>query len=132
MLLVFLNDGEFKPFTPSRNVEELFQDLADNLGIANPYDIAEETIDKIKDILELVPLEGEFPNIPNPLTKSVLPALPQLNTTGLPPLPNPAANTGTQFGSISPVSGLTISEEMFFRSFRKKIYCKQTKTKQPN
>ena len=127
----FLNDGEFKPFTPSRNVEELFQDLADNLGIANPYDIAEETIDKIKDILELVPLEGEFPNIPNPLTKSVLPALPQLNTTGLPPLPNPAANTGTQFGSISPVSGLTISEEMFLDPLEKRYTASKRKQNNP-
>ena len=127
----FLNDGEFKPFSPSKNVQDLFDDLAVNLGIANPYDIAEETIDKIKDILELVPLEGEFPNIPNPLKKSVLPALPQLNTTGLPPLPDPTAGTGTQFGNISPVSGLTISEEMFLDPLEKRYTASKRKQTQP-
>jgi len=115
-----LNNGEFRPFTPSKNVEELFEDLAINLGISNPYDAAEETIDKIKDVLEVMPLDGEFPDLINPLTKSVLPALPQLNTTGLPPMPDATLNTGDQFGSVSPVSGLTISEEMFLDPLEKR------------
>ena len=59
-----------------------------------------------------------------------LPALPQLNTTGLPPLPNPAANTGTQFGNISPVSGLTISEEMFLDPLEKRYTASKRKQNQ--
>ena len=101
------------------------------LGIANPYDKAEETIDRIQNVLELTPLDGEFPDIINPLTKSVLPALPQLNTTGLPPLPDPMSNTGTQFGNVSPVSGLTISEEMFLDPLEKRYAASKRKQNQP-
>ena len=39
---------------PSRNIEELFEDLALKLGIQNPYDAAESTIENIEDILETV------------------------------------------------------------------------------
>ena len=127
----FLSEGDFRPFVPSRNVIELFENNAKNLGITNPYNAAESTINKIQNILEVMPLDGEFPNIPNPLTKSVLPALPQLNTTGLPPLPNPAANTGTQFGNISPVSGLTISEEMFLDPLEKRYTASKRKQNNP-
>ena len=127
----YLNEGEFIPFSVSRNTVNLFDDLAENLGIANPYDEAEGVLDAIEDILGETSLEGEFPDIPNPLTKSVLPALPQLNTTGLPPLPDPMANTGTQFGNISPVSGLTISEEMFLDPLEKRYAASKRKQTQP-
>jgi hypothetical protein len=60
-----------------------------------------------------------------------MPALPQLNTTGLPPLPDPLANTGTQFGNISPVSGLTISEEMFLDPLEKRYTASKRKQTQP-
>ena len=126
-----INGGEFRPFSPSKNVEDLFEDLAANLGIANPYNAAADAIDRIQDVLELTPLDGEFPDLINPLTKSVLPALPQLNTTGLPPLPDPLANTGTQFGNISPVSGLTISEEMFLDPLEKRYTASKRKQTQP-
>ena len=126
-----VNDGEFRPFSPSKNVQDLFDDLAVNLGIANPYDGAEEAIDRIQNILEMTPLDGEFPDIINPLKNLGAPALPQLNTTGLPPLPNPMANTGTQFGNISPVSGLTISEEMFLDPLEKRYAASKRKQTQP-
>ena len=42
----------FRPFIPSRNIQELFEDLAIKLGIPNPYDAAEDTISRIEDILE--------------------------------------------------------------------------------
>ncbi len=116
----FLSEGEFRPFTPSKNVINLFEDNARNLGISNPYNQAEPVIDKIRNALEVMPLEGEFPDLINPLTKSVLPALPQLNTTGLPPMPDATLNTGDQFGSVNPVSGLTISEEMFLDPLEKR------------
>jgi len=127
----FLSAGEFRPFVPSANVIELFEDNARNLGITNPYNAAEPTIDKIRNVLEVMPLDGEFPSITNPLSTPTLPALPQLNTTGLPPLPNPAANTGTQFGSISPVSGLTISEEMFLDPLEKRYTASKRKQNNP-
>ena len=126
----YLNDGEFIPFSVSRNTVNLFDDLAEKLGIANPYDAAEGVLDAIEDILGETSLEGEFPDIPNPLATSMLPALPQLNTTGLPPLPDPTANTGTQFGNISPVSGLTISEEMFLDPLEKRYTASKRKQNQ--
>ena len=61
----------------------------------------------------------------------MLPALPQLNTTGLPPLPDPMSNTGTQFGNVSPVSGLTISEEMFLDPLEKRYAASKRKQTQP-
>jgi hypothetical protein len=127
----FIDEGSFQPFTPSANVIELFENNAMKLGIANPYYKAEETIDRIQNVLELTPLDGEFPDLINPLTKSVLPALPQLNTTGLPPLPDPMSNTGTQFGNVSPVSGLTISEEMFLDPLEKRYAASKRKQNQP-
>ena len=110
---------------------ELFENNAMKLGIANPYYKAEETIDRIQNVLELTPLDGEFPDLINPLKKSILPALPQLNTTGLPPLPDPTLGTGTQFGNISPVSGLTISEEMFLDPLEKRYTASKRKQTQP-
>ena len=115
----FIGAGEFRPFTPSRNIEELFEDLAIKLGIPNPYDAAEDTIDRIQDILETIPLAGEFPLIPNPLKTSPLPSLPGLGqTAGLPPVVGAATVNQTfannaRFGNINPVSGLTLSEEIY-------------------
>ena len=126
-----ISEGEFKPFVPSSNVIKLFDDLSLNLGITNPYTQAEDVIERIRNVLELTPLEGEFPDLINPLSTPTLPALPQLNTTGLPPLPNPAANTGTQFGNISPVSGLTISEEMFLDPLEKRYTASKRKQNNP-
>jgi hypothetical protein len=126
-----VNEGEFRPFSPSKNVEDLFEDLANNLGIANPYNAAADAIDRIQNVLELTPLDGEFPDIINPLKNLGAPALPQLNTTGLPPLPDPMSNTGTQFGNISPVSGLTISEEMFLDPLEKRYAASKRKQTQP-
>jgi hypothetical protein len=126
----FLEGGEFRPFVPSNNVIQLFEDNAKNLGISNPYNAAERVIDKIRNVLEVMPLDGEFPNIINPLKNLGAPALPQLNTTGLPPLPDPTANTGTQFGNISPVSGLTISEEMFLDPLEKRYTANKRKQNQ--
>ena len=47
---------------------------------------------ELEDILETVPLGGEFPDIINPLRTSMIPNLPTFgqNTAGLPPLVNAA------------------------------------------
>ena len=129
----FLSSGEFRPFMPSSNVVDLFEENARNLGVSNPYNKAELIIDKLRNVLEVIPLEGEFPNLINPLNTSLLPDInlgPAANT-GLPPLPDPLANTGTQFGNISPVSGLTISEEMFLDPLEKRYTASKRKTNNP-
>ena len=116
----FIGEGAFRPFVPSSNIINLFDDLGTKLGTGNPYDAAEGAIDRIRDILETVPLGGEFPDIINPLRTSMIPNLPTFgqNTAGLPPLVNAAiinqtfANN-TRFGNINPVSGLTLAEETY-------------------
>ena len=115
----FIGAGEFRPFTPSRNIINLFEDLGNKLGIPNPYDAAEDAIERIQSILETIPLGGEFPLIPNPLKTSPLPSLPGLGqTAGLPPVVGAATVNQTfannaRFGNINPVSGLTLSEEIY-------------------
>ena len=129
----YLGEGQFRPFVPSANVVNLFEENASKLGIANPYDGAESTIDKLRNVFETLPLGGEFPNITNPLSTPLLPDInlgPAANT-GLPPLPDPLANTGTQFGNISPVSGLTISEEMFLDPLEKRYAASKRQQTQP-
>ena len=126
----YIDDGEFRPFYPSRNIEELFDDLAAKLGIPNPYAAAESTLEKIESILEMVPLGGEFPDIPNPLSTSMIPNLPTFNnnTAGLPPLPNPGLVNNTQFGNIDPVSRLTLAEETYLDPLEKSYRKKQRQT----
>ena len=111
----FISEGEFRPFVPSRNIINLFEDLGSKLGTKNPYNAAEGAIDRIRDILEKVPLGGEFPDIINPLRTSMIPNLPTFgqNTAGLPPMPNPGLVNNAKFGNINQVSGLTLAEEVY-------------------
>ena len=63
-----LNDGEFRPFLPSREIENAFEENAARLGISNPYEEAVDSIEEIYDQLESVTLdEPFFPTIENPL-----------------------------------------------------------------
>ena len=93
--------------------------MSSRLGIPNPYEAAESSIEKIYDVLSTTPLAGEFPLIPNPLKTSPLPSLPGVGqTAGLPPVVGAATVNQTfannaRFGNINPVSGLTLSEEIY-------------------
>ena len=111
----FIGEGEFRPFFPSRNIINLFEDLGSKLGTKNPYNAAEGAIERIRNILEKVPLGGEFPDIINPLKTSIIPNLPTFNnnTAGLPPMPNPGLVNNAKFGNINQVSGLTLAEEVY-------------------
>ena len=113
------------------NIIGLFEDLGSKLGTGNPYEAAESSIDKIYDVLSETSLGGEFPDIPNPLSTSMIPNLPTFNnnTAGLPPLPNPSLVNNTQFGTIDPVSRLTLAEDMYLDPLGKAYRKKQ---RQPN
>ncbi len=121
-----INDGEFRPYEISKDVEDLFATRAAEIGVSNSFDAAEEIIDRIKDVLELIPLSGDlFPNIPNPLRNLPKPTLgPAASLPGLPAMPNPALVNNAQFGNIDPVSRLTLAEETYLspleQSYRKK------------
>ena len=133
----FIGQGEFRPFTPSRNIINLFDDLAIKLGISNPYIEAEPIIDQLRDELESIPLGGEFPLIPNPLKTSPLPSLPGLGqTAGLPPVVGAATVNQTfannaRFGNINPVSGLTLSEEVYLDPLGKAYRINQRQQNKP-
>ena len=83
-------------------------------------------MDRIRDILESVPLNADvFPNIENPFSNLPEPTLgAAASLPGLPPMPNPALVNNAQFGSIDPVSRLTLAEETYLspleQSYRKK------------
>jgi hypothetical protein len=122
----YLNEGLFKPYVPSRDVQELFAKRAEELGAPNPFDAAVDVMDRIRDILESVTVRGDvFPDIENPFSNLPEPTLgPAASLPGLPPLPNTALVNNAQFGNIDPVSRLTLAEETYLspleQSYRRK------------
>ena len=118
-----INEGEFRPLTISTDVQELFDVRSSELGAPNPFEAAEDVIDRIREVLEAVPLGADlFPVLENPLRKLDLPTLgPAATTPGLPNLPNPALVNNAQFGNIDPVTGLTLSEQVYLDPTEKAI-----------
>ena len=97
-----LTEGEFRPLKISKDVRELFEIKSQELGRANPFDAAEDVLSRIADVLEAVPVTADFfPDLPNPFDTNILPDLVGALNTQLPPLPDPALNTGTQFGNVN-------------------------------
>ena len=122
----FLNEGLFRPYTPSRDVAELFDIRAAEIGAPNAFEQAADVLDRIKDVLSETSLRGDvFPNIENPFSNLPEPTLgPAASLPGLPAMPNPALVNNAQFGNIDPVSRLTLAEETYLspleQSYRKK------------
>jgi len=72
-----LNEAIFRPLNISRDVRQLFEIKAMELGMANPFDRARDAIDRIKDRLSNTSLRGDFfPEITNPFSDSIIPPLP--------------------------------------------------------
>jgi hypothetical protein len=121
----FINEGLFRPYSVSRDVEELFAERAEQIGAPNPFEQAIDVIDRIRDVLESTSINADvFPNIINPFSNLPEPTLGPATTAGLPPMPNPALVNNAQFGSIDPVSRLTLAEETYLspleQSYKKK------------
>jgi hypothetical protein len=98
-----IDEGIFRPYNISRNIEEAFQTHADEMGVANPLDAAYDIIYDIESQLSDSSLDDLFPDIQNPLTPSIMDmgTIPGLNT-GTPlnlPGVNPQALTN-QGGNI--------------------------------
>ena len=71
-----LTEGEFRPLKISKDVKELFEMRADELGRINPFDAAEDVLSRIADVLEAVPVTADFfPDLPNPFDTNILPDL---------------------------------------------------------
>jgi len=82
-----IEDGEFRPYEPSRDIIDKFEENALRLGVANPWNQAEPVIDAIKSLIEIAPLSLEdLPDIENPFRSSTptvdLGAAGNLNTIG--------------------------------------------------
>ena len=107
----------------------MFQIRADNLGVSNPFEAAEDVIGRIREVLETTPLGADlFPDIQNPLRNLPEPTLgTAASLPGLPAMPNPGLVNNTQFGSIDPVSGLTLAEETYLSPLEQN-YRKKTRT----
>ena len=59
-----LIEDEFIPFTISENVQSVFRQNAEKLGVPNPYDEAEPALDSMKDIMEEMSLSmPEWPDL---------------------------------------------------------------------
>jgi hypothetical protein len=124
-----LVDGEFRPLTISREVEELFDIRARELGIPNPFFQASMAIDSISNILSRTSLEGDlFPDLTNPFDTSILPdVVGQVNNmigTNTAVAGATPGFVGQQNVNINPASGLTLAEEVYFDPLEK-IYRKQ-------
>jgi hypothetical protein len=64
----FLEEGEFRPFLPSAEIAQAFEENAERLGLSNPYEEAQDTIEDIYETLTETTLdEPFFPTIENPL-----------------------------------------------------------------
>ncbi len=133
-----LSDGEFRPLTISKDVEELFDAKAREIGTTNAFFRASTVIDRIQDILSQASLDGDlFPDIQNPLSSTLLPDLVgQANQL----LNNNPANTamaaapgfgiGLQNTNIDPVTRLTSAEDVLLDPLEKRyVKNKRTNTK---
>ena len=89
-----LNDGEFRPYSISNDVKNIFEFNAEQLGLPNPFDTAEDIIDTINDILSETPVSLDvFPDLPNPFRQSIIPNLGSTPAGQLPPAVTGAAAT---------------------------------------
>ena len=99
---ISINEGDFRPLSISRDVRELFEIKAEKLGIPNPFEAAGDALDLIRELLSEVTLRWDaWPNLINPFRNIPKPNLGSIVNNQLPPLPNPALNTGIQFGNIN-------------------------------
>ena len=99
----FMSEGEFRPLKISQSVQEIFEINAENLGLRNPFEQAEDIIDNIIDILEYVPLNSDyFPELLNPFDN--LPEVTLGQVGQLPPMvtgANPSVvNANQKFGNV--------------------------------
>jgi len=115
-----LEDGEFRPLKISKDVENLFETKAMELGVSNPFFRASTVIDRIQGILERVSLEGDlFPDLVNPLRVPIIPDLvgqvnQTITQTGSPVAATTGFGVGLQNTNIDPVSGLTMAEKIYY------------------
>ena len=110
-----IEEGIFRPYTPSVNIRRAFAENAEAIGQRNPYELAADTISSIRDQLSGLSLDAaEFPVINNPLMPSIMDqrTLPNINTGTPMNLPSVSANVvGAQTGKI-PYNQMTSEQKL--------------------
>ena len=110
-----IEQGIFRPYTPSLNIRQAFAENAAAIGQPNPYESAADVIGSIREQLSGLSLNApEFPVINNPLMPSIMDqrTLPNINTGTPMNLPSVSANVvGAQTGNI-PYNRLTSSQKL--------------------
>ena len=119
----FINEGEFRPLSISKDVKSIFEIKAAELGVANPFEQAEDVIDRIRDVLYDTNLTGDFfPDIQNPLSTSIIPnAVAQANqiinnnpaNVAMAAAPVNTGFIGQANVNIDPITKLTAAEEIY-------------------
>jgi len=109
-----IDEGVFRPYTISRNVEEAFQVNADKLGLANPLDAAYNALSSIEDQLSDLSLDDLFPDIQNPLIPQGLgmPFMTPGGDTGSLNLPGVNPQAVTNQGGNIPYNQLTSRQKL--------------------
>ena len=125
--------GIFSPLKISRDIQDIFVENAQKLGLPNPFDSAVSTIANIQSILSNVPLTQEgIPQIENPFKKLPEPTLAPIQ--GLPQLPNPTdiqgygqinLPTAVAGNQINPITKLTVAEDQLLSPAEKLIRQRQ-------
>ena len=111
-----LSEGEFRPYSISNDVKSIFEFNAEQLGISNPFEAAEDIIDTLQEILAETPTSLDmFPDLPNPFRQSIIPNLGNTPIGQLPPMvtgANPSViNANARFGNVPTIAGETTAEE---------------------
>ena len=87
-----IEDGEFRPYQPSRDILRAFEENALKLGVENPYNKAGPVIEGIQSLIEIAPLSLEkLPEIENPFRTDET----QVNLDPIASLTNTAAGITT-------------------------------------
>jgi hypothetical protein len=128
-----INYGIFTPLNLSQDVQKVFAENAEKLGLPNPLESALQVISDIQSRLSGLSLtEEKIPQIENPFKKLPEPTLAPIQ--GLPELPNPTQIQGygqvnlpgTIVGNqINPVTKLTQTEEQLLSPADKLIRQRQ-------
>ena len=131
-----INYGIFTPLNLSKDVQQIFAENAERLGLPNPLDSAFPIISDIQSRLSNFSLTEEgIPEIQNPFKN-----LPEPNLTpiqGLPQLPNPTQiqgygqinlPTAVAGNQINPITKLTVAEEQLLSPAEKLIRQRQRTT----
>jgi hypothetical protein len=128
-----VNTGIFTPFNISEDIQKAFIDIAQKLGLENPYEQARDVISNIQQQLIGYPLtERSLPVIENPFKNIAEPTLEPIS--GLPPLPNPTQipgygqiniPTAVAGGQVNPITKLTPVEQALLSPSEQAIRQKQ-------